>query len=149
MNNSDILFLFVMPLTIMVLALGSLRLQWNVNRLRTLVATGTAKPANPFELPKLLSETPPTVISPHATMLRLVFNIYWRDASPSAEIFFLSGQSLSLTLTGIARMETDVIALMQGHIASDRPREAVYLGSSNVLLTGDDIATAGWKLLQN
>jgi hypothetical protein len=82
-----------------------------------------------------------------ATYLRLAFTAYWSDSEPSAEIFYLQGLAIRLTLDSVAELEKLALDAMVNHNGRERIIRVIYLGNSLIEVAEDDLPTLGWRLL--
>jgi predicted ATP-grasp superfamily ATP-dependent carboligase len=82
----------------------------------------------------------------HALYHRLVATVYWMDAPPSMEVFFVEEEAksvlLNLTADTITKLETGLVALLNQIESTSRALQAIYVTHSTVGLTPDDIAAS-------
>jgi hypothetical protein len=73
--------------------------------------------------------------------------VYWDGSSPSAQPFYLHAYRLQLSLSGIAALEAEVLALMQLCYHDHTPLGVVYFGYEGITMTDDDVDSVGWRFL--
>src|SRR3954469_8202914 len=83
----------------------------------------------------------------NAHFLRVVFMAYWQNASPSSEVFYLTGYPMHLSPTEISMLEDAVAQIMMMYEdVSDRLLRLTYLGYSGVEMSESEIETADWRV---
>lgn len=99
-----------------------------------------------MELIKLMNELIDSIWCDTDRMQRLVFGVYWMNAEPSFEVFYLAS-SVDIDLACIAQLETTVIGLLETGDATCRALHATFLASSEIDLSEAEIACAGWRVI--
>ena len=80
--------------------------------------------------------------------LRIVCTVYWQNAMPSTEVFYLHEHPFVLSFSGIADLQDDILATMKKNAAGGTtPIRAIYVGYEGVQMTPDDVTNVGWHLL--
>ena len=76
---------------------------------------------------------------------RTVFTVYWEDASPSTELFYLIGP-VQFSPVSIRTMEQFILTQMQDWY-SPRALTVIYVTHGAVEMSAADIAAAGWRVI--
>lgn len=80
--------------------------------------------------------------------LRAVFTVYWQNAMPSTEVFYLHEHPFRLSITGITALQDEILAAIKVHATEmTAPIRAIYLGYEGIEMTPKDVADAGWRVL--
>jgi len=80
--------------------------------------------------------------------LRLAFMVYWMDACPSGEIFYiLQNDAQDFSVTTIGFLEQSVVLLIQAADTTKRTIQAVFLGSRPITMSSTDLTQADWHVL--
>jgi hypothetical protein len=79
--------------------------------------------------------------------LRLAFMTYWRDAPPSAEVFYLPGIAIRLSVDSISELETLAQEALVKHNGQGRGVKPIFLGHSLIEMTDTDVMAHGWRVL--
>jgi hypothetical protein len=81
----------------------------------------------------------------NARYVRVIFMVYWMDASPSAEIFYLSGP-MRMNPTDLTTMEQYVLSLMVDWYSA-RAQVATFISHTEVFMSPSEVTAAGWRVL--
>jgi hypothetical protein len=80
-----------------------------------------------------------------STYLRIVFTAYWSNANPSCEVFYLTISPMETTPTGLAKLETVILSILQ--VWAAHALRVIYIGCSSVQITDAEIAAADWRVI--
>jgi hypothetical protein len=83
----------------------------------------------------------------HTQYLRAVFTVYWTDACPSTEIFYLAGYPLRLHPQGIADLEQEVLTTIQEWDETMRAQTAIFITYIGVMMSEQDVQDADWRMI--
>ncbi len=78
--------------------------------------------------------------------LRMVFTVYWQDACPSTEIFYLK-HGFRLNPTSIGQLEAYIIDFLKKEGVTNTPLATVYICYSGVELTDQDVSDLGSRII--
>ncbi len=87
-------------------------------------------------------------MSAENSYLRLAFMVYWMDAYPSGEIFYiLQNDAQDFSMTTIGFLEESVVYLIQAADTTKRTIQAVFMGSRPITMTTTDLTQADWHVI--
>jgi hypothetical protein len=91
------------------------------------------------------------VLAPeHLNLARLTFTVYWQNASPSTEVFYLldnlPARWQGPTLAGISYLEQQIVELLTSQELV-QPLRAVFIASNNVRIHPDEVNAADWRVI--
>ena len=79
--------------------------------------------------------------------LRLMFTVYWMDASPQALDIYYTCKRIWFSCKGIQQLQSDVLALVSANVTDRECIDVVFGGYLGVHLDPDDVEALGWKVV--